>query len=192
MKSGVVQKLIYIFLLIVFLLIFNLVDFVKKPLFANYRINNSENNSLKGIPSQLSIPKLNKQIYVEVADESSSGETFVPIDENNVSWWRKGGKLGEYASLVFAGHVDRKEGGQGVFYDISKLEYGDDINVNDFLGNSYTYHVVGSKTYNENEFPMQLVFSRNDKKRLNLITCAGNFDKIKKSYQQRLVVFAEM
>ncbi len=42
------------------------------------------------------------------------------------------------------------------------------------------------------KFPLQEVFGETDQVRVNLITCGGEWNKEKKEYSERTIIFAEI
>lgn len=153
---------------------------------------NNLNIEKRGLPKVLKIEKLNLNAFVESVGINEDGEMATPGAEANAVWWNKGAGMGETGSAVIAGHLDKSTGGPGIFYKLSSLSKGDLIEVEDIYGNKYEYKVTEIKAYENNEIPYDLVFSRNDKKYLNLITCYGDFDREAGNYKKRLVVFSEL
>lgn len=144
------------------------------------------------VPLSLRIPKLNIVTRVEHVGEDASGRMDVPKDVNNVAWWQHGAKPGEMGSAVFAGHYDTRTGQPAVFYSLKSLVAGDEIKIMVAGGEEYSYIVTDLKIYEDKSFPLNYVFTRSDKARLNLITCEGIFDRSNNMYDKRLVVFSEL
>lgn len=141
------------------------------------------------IPERLIIQKLHVNALIEDVGLDSEKRMDVPKDDMNVSWYKYGAIPGEMGSAVLAGHFDTKTGGQAVFYRLSELSKGDSIIVTGENGEERTFIVTDTKIFKDATFPIDLVFSKNDGKYLNLITCDGVFDQNEKSYSDRLVVF---
>ena len=145
-----------------------------------------------GKPVEVYIPKLNIRTTVEHVGEDQQGRMDVPKDDMNVAWFEPGYTPGKKGNAVLAGHYDTKSGGPAVFYSLPKLVPGDEVHVTDDAGNTLTFVVVDSATYPDADFPIQTVFGKSEKPRLNLITCQGDFDEESKNYSDRLVVFTEL
>lgn len=153
----------------------------------------SMTQSKAGLPVTFSIPKLGvKNAAVESVGLDKENKMDVPKDADNVGWYNLGAKPGEIGSAVMAGHLDKKDGSPAVFYNIKDLKQGDEISVSDEDGNNYTFIVTDVKTYELSKFPLEEVFAKNDKARLNLITCEGTFNKSSQLYSHRLVVYSEL
>jgi sortase (surface protein transpeptidase) len=71
------------------------------------------------------------------------------------------------------------------------LKQGDSLYVEDRKGVTTTFVVRECRTYNEDDDTSSVFSSGDGKAHLNLITCAGNFNKISESYSERLVIFAD-
>lgn len=90
------------------------------------------------------------------------------------------------------GHVDNAAGLPGVFKRLTELQLGDEIIVETQDGKKLTFTVSGVESYNYKEVPLEELFNRKDKARLNLITCEGAWIQGEKTYDRRLIVFAEL
>ncbi len=140
-------------------------------------------------PQILSIPRLGITAKIEAVGLDSVKRMDVPKDTNNVGWYKLGYKPGEVGNAVIDGHVDSLTG-PAVFYNLSQLEKGDSIIIQG--DNKQLYFIVTAKeTYQYDQFPVNKVFGTSSNPRLNLITCKGTFDRLKKNYSQRLVVYTQ-
>lgn len=144
------------------------------------------------LPRRLYIPKLNINTSVESVGLDDEGKMATPENDNHAAWYKHGPMPGETGSSVIAAHFDTREGTPGPFYQVDTLLPGDAVYVYDTTGNHQTFEVVGQTIYPNSEFPVNLVFSRRDKPRLNLITCSGDFNSVQNSYEDRVVVYTEL
>jgi sortase A len=141
-------------------------------------------------PAVLIIPKIKLMTNIEeVGNENSRMAT--PINPNNVGWWKFGIKPGEIGSAVIDGHVDTPNSPVGVFYNLTKLNNKDLVLIKTQDGTTYTFEVINESYFSDDSFPISLIFSKNDNKYLNLITCSGDFNKETKSFNERFVVFTK-
>ena len=145
-----------------------------------------------GTPAKIQIPKLGVDTTVEEVGMDANGNMDVPKDPNNVAWYRLGYKIGGNGSAVIAAHFDKPSGAPAVFYHLSSLQPGDAIKISDESGNVLTYRVTESTAYPYDNFPLQKVFNTPGAPTLNLITCDGTWDRTKKTYSNRLVIFSEL
>ena len=142
-------------------------------------------------PKTLSIPRLNIHTSIEAVGLDKNKAMETPSNFNTVAWYKLGFKPGEKGNAVIAGHYDDYEG-PSIFYNLKNLEPGDEIIVTDEKNNDAVFIVTKEEIYLTDTFPMQEVFGKTHKKRLNLITCEGSFDKASKKYSHRTVIFAEL
>lgn len=143
-----------------------------------------------GLPSRLTIPAINVNAVIQFVGVTVKGTMEVPTNTTDVGWFKLGPRPGEIGSAVIAGHVDGKSGEDAVFTNLYKLKVGDKLYVEDDKGTSITFVVRESHAYNPGF--AEEVFSSNDNAHLNLVTCDGVWDGVKKSYSKRLVVFADV
>ncbi|MGK0699813.1 class F sortase [Priestia flexa] len=142
-------------------------------------------------PSQLTIPKLSIQAPIEKTGLTNDGQMDVPDNGNDVAWFEPGTKPGNEGNAVIAGHVDDKEG-PAVFYNLHKLDKGDEIFVSDESGNVLTFVVTNKEAYPREDAPLREIFGPTFDHQLNLITCTGLFDRQNKTHEERLVVYTKL
>lgn len=143
-----------------------------------------------GSPVRLSIPAINVNAEIEHVDVNTVGEMEVPNNTVDVGWFKLGPRPGDKGSAVISGHLDGKNGEAGVFINLYKLKKGDKVYIKDDKEKITTFIVRESRTYNPGY--AEEVFSSNDSAHLNLVTCDGVWDGVRKSYSKRLVVFADL
>lgn len=142
-------------------------------------------------PSGLSIPSIDITAELEPQGVLENGQMGVPSTEDGVAWFEPGAKPGEKGNAVMAGHVDSRTG-PAVFYDLDKLEEGDEIEVTDEEGEVLTFVVTHSVSYDRTEAPIEEIFGPSNTRSLNLITCTGTFDQAEGTHDERLVVYTEL
>ncbi len=137
------------------------------------------------------IPKLKVNAKVESLGMTPQGAMDSTKGPNEVAWFNLGPKPGEIGSSVIAGHSGWRNNIPAAFDNLSKLKKGDKIYVEDINKVVTTFVVRESRTFDP-EADATLVFSSSDgKAHLNLITCVGTWDVVKKSRSNRLVVFTD-
>ena len=93
---------------------------------------------------------------------------------------------------MIAGHVDSFTG-PAVFFRLKELGAGDRVEVAGFDGRSLAYTVEKVERYPKNNFPTNAVYGpAPERSSLRLITCGGDFDRERKSYNDNIVVFANL
>lgn len=144
-----------------------------------------------GIPKTINIPKLGIQASVESVGLDSAGRMDVPKKWANVAWYNLGYKVGRSGgSAVMSGHLDTSSGAPAVFYNIEKLNPGDELFVTDVTGAKYKYRVVEKQVYPWDGLPLQRIFGSSGIDGLNLITCDGAWDRNTRNYSQRMVIYS--
>lgn len=143
----------------------------------------------QSLPVRLVIPVINVDAKIKPLGVSQTGEMEAPDDSISVGWFKFGSAPGEKGSAVIAGHLDGKNGEDGVFKNLYKLKNGDELYVEDSTGKSTHFIVQGSRIYDPGF--AEEIFSSNDGVHLNLITCDGAWDGTKKSYSKRLIILTD-
>ncbi|MBM7095182.1 class F sortase [Bacillus sp. H-16] len=143
------------------------------------------------VPLSLSIPAIEVEADIEPVGVLDNGQMGVPADAEGVAWFEPGTMPGNTGNAVLAGHVDSRTG-PAVFWDLNKLEPGDELHVTGEDGEPLTFEVQVTVSYGRNDAPIEEIFGPTDKKRLNLITCSGTFDRAEGTHDQRLVVYTEL
>ncbi|MBW3112081.1 class F sortase [Bacillus sp. MCCB 382] len=79
-----------------------------------------------------------------------------------------------------------------VFFELKKLEPGDQVVLQDEQGKTFTFEVREKVAYEKDDAPLRKIFGPSDKRMLNLITCTGYFDHDIHNYVERLVIYTEL
>lgn len=144
-----------------------------------------------GRPVRLKIPSINIDAPIEYVGLTPDGAMGVPKGPSDAAWYELGPRPGEKGSAVIAGHSGWKNNIPAVFDNLYKLKKGDKIYVEDERGAVIVFVVRESKKYDPKANASDVFESTDGKAHLNLITCAGFWNKIWKSHSDRLVVFAD-
>ena len=146
---------------------------------------------VSALPVRLVIPKINIDAAVEDVGLTSQGDMDVPKGPMDVAWFDLGPRPGEQGSAVIAGHEGWKNNIPAVFDNLHALQRGDEIFIKSDKGATVAFVVRGLRTYGQNDDDAGVFSSSDGKAHLNLITCQGIWNKAKKSYSDRLVVFTD-
>jgi LPXTG-site transpeptidase (sortase) family protein len=156
------------------------------------------NNAVQGqsleslaLPQRLIIPSIGVDSSVEHVGLDEKKRMDVPKLNENVAWYELGPIPGQTGQAVLSGHLDSKEG-PAVFYRLGELEMGDEILLYDEDGGLLTYEVFEKAVYKNEGFPILDVFGPSEETRLNLITCAGEFDSLAEDYSDRIVIYSRL
>ncbi|WNS78408.1 class F sortase [Domibacillus sp. DTU_2020_1001157_1_SI_ALB_TIR_016] len=143
------------------------------------------------VPASVEMPAIGVNAVIEPVGILENGQMGVPKEVNNVGWFEPGIKPGNVGNAVLAGHVDSQTG-PAVFFDLKKLEKGDEVIVKNAEGKQLTFVVQSKRSYERNSAPINEVFGSSDEKKLNLITCTGRFDRSEGTHEERLVVYTKL
>ena len=189
MKLNVYKK--WLSLIVVLVVVLFCLNYYYHP-FSN---NNNQIQSVDykaGIPVRIKIPKLNVDAKIDSVGTTSTGAMDTPKVPANAGWFDLGARPGEKGSAVIAGHYGWKDGIPAVFDNLSKLNIGDVVYIEDDKGTSISFVVRKIKTYDKNGDAAEVFNSTDGKSHLNLITCAGTWDKNANTNSSRLVVFLDL
>lgn len=142
-----------------------------------------------GIPVSLSIPSAHIQIPIEQVGITVSGEMESPKVPEQAGWYSLGPRPGMKGQAIILGHSGWVRGRAVAFDNLDLVKKGDTIMVTDDLGKVHTYTADSMHTYSYDK-PLTDMMAGAHGDGLALITCAGDWDKAKKTYKQRLVVLA--
>ena len=140
---------------------------------------------------RLKIPSIRVDTAVEHAGLTTQGAMIAPKGPASTSWFDLGPRPGEIGSAVIAGHYGWKNGRRAVFDNLYKLKKGDKLSVEDEKGIITTFVVREIRKYDPKANASSVFSSSDGRAHLNLITCGGVWNKAKKSYSDRLVVFTD-
>ena len=142
-----------------------------------------------GLPVRLEIPVIGVDSFIEDAYITPQGAMEVPAGTVDVAWFALGPHPGQVGSAVIGGHFGIENGVPFVFYNLSKLQVGDDIYIVDDKGNTITFVVNSTALYAANADATTVFTSGDGLAHLNLITCEGIWNEVAGEYPERTVVF---
>lgn len=149
-----------------------------------------------GGPVRLEIPSIGVDAPIEHVGLTDEQERAMdaPTGFMNVGWYDKGFQPGEAGNSVIAGHLDTSTGGPAVFWDLDKVNAGDEVLVTYANGDRYTFMVEDWEVYDHNaQGPIiDAIFGKSQSADLNLVTCDGAWDHGAATYSKRLVVFTTL
>jgi len=145
-----------------------------------------------GIPVRMRIPKIGVDAAIEQVGLTPDGAMDTPKNFADTAWYQLGPRPGEQGNAVIAGHVDSTTG-VAVFWDLRKLNQGDELFVTGDDGAERRFVVGGWETYEDTAAPLVRIFGPSTSTHLNLITCDSNsrFERSYASYTGALVLYAD-
>jgi hypothetical protein len=117
----------------------------------------------------------------------------VPVDFSKPGWFTRGSYPGDPQGppAIIAGHVDDVTG-PAVFARLAVLGEGAEIVVVRADSSAVVFRVIGAQRFDKDEFPAEQVYAPVPSSELVLITCTGDFDDQARSYDDNLVVRAQL
>jgi len=140
-------------------------------------------------PDEVLLPRIGVRSKLLRLDKRPDGRMEVPGDFGLAGWYVRGPVPGARGPAVIAGHLDSRRG-PAVFARLGEMQVGDPIFVRRGDGRELRFTVTRLGRYDKAQFPTGEVYGNTAKPELRLITCDGDFDRGRHSYQENLVVFA--
>ncbi len=144
-----------------------------------------------GEPLFIKIPEINLEAAIESVGLTETGSMDTPKLPMNTAWYNLGVRPGEIGSAVIDGHVNWKYGATAVFANLDNVKVGDKVTVEDNNGKLIDFIVREIRTYQHDDDASDIFSSSDGKSHLNIITCAGAWNKNLKIYSERLVIFTD-
>ena len=81
------------------------------------------------VPLFIMIPSINLKAKIEPVGLVQDAKMANPLNKQNAAWFNHGSKPGEKGTAVISGHYDTTTGAPSVFYHLSELNPGDEIDL---------------------------------------------------------------
>ena len=142
-------------------------------------------------PVRIRIPSIGVDAPIQAVDLAPDGSLAITDDGDTVFWYRGSAYPGWPGRALLAGHLDRVEGGWAVFAGLHRLQPGSVVLVELADGRVLHYTVMGQARAASTNLPAELLTSQNESE-LVLITCAGWWDPLRRTYSDNLLVFTRL
>ncbi len=142
-------------------------------------------------PTEVRIPKIEVDAPVDALGVDAQNALQVPTDPARVGWWSGGAKPGDDDPSVLVGHLDSSTG-PAVFFQLERLVPGDVIEVDRADGSTARFMIERLESHPKTQFPTTAVYGSTEGSTLRLVTCFGAFDDVARSYENNLVVYANL
>ncbi|MCU1685632.1 MAG: class sortase [Amycolatopsis sp.] len=144
-------------------------------------------------PTRVRVPKIGADSSLISIALDASGNIAVPSANKpmQAAWYQLSPVPGNVGPAIILGHVDGNKQ-EGVFFNLKKLAAGDEILVDRSDGKQEKFVVDHKTEVPKDNFPQDAVFGNTTKPQLRLITCGGVFDHAAHSYQDNIVVYANL
>ena len=140
-------------------------------------------------PVRVRVPAIGVDSELLRLGTDPAGVLVPPDDPDRAGWFTGGAVPGDVGPAVVAGHVDWIEG-PAVFVRLRELDPGDEVVVDREDGTAARFTVTGVGRYPKDDFPTEAVYGPTPRAELRLVTCGGDFDRSRGSYEDNVVVFA--
>jgi hypothetical protein len=144
------------------------------------------------VPVHLQIPSVGIDTNIESVGLLRNGAMDVPKAVADAGWLATGVTPGTAGNAVIDGHLDSAAGRPAAFWSLGDLRAGDRIIVTTADGTALQFIALRIARYDRLAMPLPAIFGPSIGAHLNLITCAGSYVARDHTYQQRLVVYAEL
>lgn len=148
----------------------------------------------KGLrPTSVKIPKIGAESSLLAVAVKTDGSISVPSVHTpmQAAWYKLSPVPGDVGPAIVLGHVDGDKK-PGIFYKLKDLVPGDEVDVDRSDGRKLKFVVDRVTQVPKDTFPREAVYGNSDKPELRLITCGGAFDHAEHSYQDNIVVYANL
>lgn len=142
-------------------------------------------------PIRLKIPKVDIDTKIISVGITPTGILDVPKDISYAGLYNLWPIPWEIGNAIIDGHIGWINKKPGVFNNLYKLKEWDEIYYYDENWVVITFIITKTKVYYPDEATTEIFYSNDWKAHLNIITCHWTWDKIKKSYPNRLVIFTD-
>ena len=142
-------------------------------------------------PVRMQIKDLGIDMPVEPVGLTETGDMALFENPSNAGWYRYGAWPGSGSgSTVIAAHVDSVQWGLGPMAELSKVKPGMEIIVTLADSSEVAYNVDDSGLVLKTEVPWESVFDRSGTSNLTIVTCGGDIDWDRMSYESNTIVTA--
>jgi LPXTG-site transpeptidase (sortase) family protein len=144
------------------------------------------------MPRYLNIPRLSVHARVLSLGILSTGALATPNNVFDVGWYNQSSLPGQPGAMLIDGHVSSWTT-PGVFYGLKNLKIGDQLQIVRGDGKTFTYQVVKSQVFSDNNVDMQSAVTpvTAGKPGLNLITCDGQVKPGTSEFSERVIVYTQ-
>lgn len=184
--------LIYTFILLVGLTILPTLT-TENKIYRNYfkSIKKTTISKIEIVSPRLIIPKINIDTQMVSIWITSKWKLDSPKDISDIWLYKLWVIPGEIWNAIIVGHYGFINWKWAIFNNLNKLIIWDKIYYLNKNGLTITFVVTKTKIYKNNELSSEIYNSNDNKSHLNIITCQWIWDKINKTYSDRLVIFAD-
>jgi len=143
-----------------------------------------------GVPQRIVIESIGVDATIMPVGLQANGDMEMP-HWHVAGWFKYGPTPGAQGPAVIVGHLDSKHG-EDVFYHLTEVSLGDEIQVMDAQGNVAVFAVDSEEKIRKINLPTERIWPETSQPLIRLITCTGFFDKITKHYISNFIVYGHL
>lgn len=144
-------------------------------------------------PRHITIPSINVSANIISVGLTADGAMAAPETAWDVGWYNQSALPGtDKGALLLDGHVNNTLNTPGVFFKLAALKKGDAITLERGDGAEISYTIVGVEQTPTEKVDMARMMqsAEQGKQGLNIISCGGVYDHAKRTFVDRVLVFA--
>lgn len=143
-------------------------------------------------PRKLIIPSIGVDACIQQVGRDENGAIAVPTNIHVAGWFVESALPGAVGNSIIDGHVLGRYA-NALFVDLGTLQKGAAVTIEFGDGTTKEFEVVDRQTYSVQDAAKVLFQQQSGVDRqLTLITCGGTFDKKAQTYDQRVIVRAQL
>jgi hypothetical protein len=122
---------------------------------------------------------------------AADGQMELPADPARIGWYRFGpSPTSRAGSVVLGGHLDSREYGVGPLVRLYRTKPGDPIELRLADGTIQRYRTEAVRDVAKQALALDAIFDRGGPRRLQIVTCGGEYLPDRGGYQDNLVLTA--
>jgi hypothetical protein len=143
-------------------------------------------------PTKIDIDAINVHAPVAGVGLNQGYQVAIPPFDKpkETAWYQNSAVPGGQGSAMITGHLDTNAG-PAVFSNLKGMRPGDTIKVTLSDNSQVTFQTTSVALYPKSNFPSDQVYGASDVPALNLVTCAGTYDRSGGGYLSNLVVYSK-
>ena len=144
-------------------------------------------------PRAIFIDKINVKARTLPMATNPDGTMQAPINIFDAGWYTGDGAVqpGQKGVVIAIGHASGPTR-KGIFLDINTLTNGDIVKIERGDGTIFRYEVTGKTSLPLDGIDMSRLFTLQDgDEGLNLVTCGGQWDRQRKTFLERVIVYTK-
>lgn len=144
-------------------------------------------------PVRLLYEAIGADMPVDQVGVAQDGQMEIPEDALRAGWYRFGAAPSDSeGTVVISAHAGSYITPRGPLYDLRSSEVGHRVQVELADGSTVTYEVTQVEQLGKVTIDFNQYFLRDGEQRLILITCGGRWDEAAQSYDDNIIVTANL